>query len=231
MSWLDPLLKPWRRARSLAFEPAFQPHPSRWVVVDVEATGLDLRRNRLLSIAALAVQARGEQPPRIVLGDSFEVVLQQSQADTALAQVSKDNILLHGIGVGAQRQGVPAPEAMQAFLSFVADSPLIAFHSFFDQSLIERTLRSSLQMDLPNPWVDVEHLGAVLSHNPRRYSLDEWMVRYGIHCIARHQASADTLATAELLVRLWPQLVARQATQWSALVNLADNVRYLPGRS
>ena len=226
MSWLNPLLKPWRRARA----PAFQPHPSRWVVVDVEASGLDLRRNRLLSIAALAVQAGSEQPPRIVLGDSFEVVLQQSQADTTLAQVSKDNILLHGIGVGAQRQGVPAPEAMQAFLSFVADSPLIAFHSFFDQSLIERTLRRSLRLELPNPWVDLEHLGAVLSNNPRRYSLDEWMARYGIRCIARHQASADTLATAELLVRLWPQLAARQATQWSALVNLADNARYLPGR-
>ncbi len=227
MSWLSHLLNPLRRNQA----PAFQPNPSRWVVVDVEASGLDLRRNRLLSIAALALQASSAQPPRIVLGDSFEVVLQQSQADTALKQVSKDNILLHGIGVGAQRQGTPAPQALQAFVDFVADSPLIAFHSFFDQTLIERNLRQSLQQQLPNPWVDVEHLGAVLSHNPRRYSLDEWMARYGIHCIARHQASADTLATAELLVRLWPKLVERQATTWPALVNLANNARYLPGRS
>jgi DNA polymerase-3 subunit epsilon len=227
MSWLSHLLKSLRPNQAAAF----QPHPSRWVVVDVEASGLDLRRNRLLSIAALALQASGAQPPRIVLGDSFEVVLQQSESDTALAQMSKENILVHGIGLGAQRQGTPAPQALRAFVDFVADSPLIAFHSFFDQTLIERSLRQSLQQQLPNPWVDVEHLGAVLSNNPRRHSLDEWMARYGIHCIARHQASADTLATAELLVRLWPQLVARQATQWPALVNLADNARYLPGRS
>lgn len=227
MGWLNTLLNPLRGHKATAF----QPHPTRWVVVDVEASGLDLRRNRLLSIAALALQARGEQAPRIVLGDSFEVLIQQSEADTALAQVSKENILVHGIGLGAQRQGVPAPEALQGFIDFVADSPLVAFHTFFDQTLIDRALRQSLQRSLPNPWVDVEHLGAVLSHNPRRYSLDEWMARYGIHCIARHQASADTLATAELLVRLWPQLVARQATHWQALVNLADNARFLPGRS
>jgi DNA polymerase III subunit epsilon len=39
-------------------------------------------------------------------------------------------------------------------------------------------------------------------------ALDDWLAAYGIRCLARHQAAADALATAELLLCLWP--LARQ---------------------
>ena len=68
--------------------------PGRWLVVDVETSGLDAARDRLLAIAAIAV--RVDWPSgrlAIVLGDSFEVVLRQEAPST------RENILLHGIGV------------------------------------------------------------------------------------------------------------------------------------
>jgi DNA polymerase-3 subunit epsilon len=42
----------------------------------------------------------------------------------------------------------------------------------------------------------------------RARSLDEWMHELAIPCLARHEAAADTLATAELLLRLTPRLNA-----------------------
>jgi DNA polymerase-3 subunit epsilon len=60
-------------------------------------------------------------------------------------------------------------------------------------------------------------------------SLDEWMEALGIRCAVRHQAAADTLATAELLLRLWPQVVAqKQGEDWRALSRLAAQRRWLP---
>jgi DNA polymerase-3 subunit epsilon len=198
----------------------------RWVVLDVESSGLDARRDRLLAIAAIAVYVR---PPRplIVLGDSFEVVLRQPGV---ASPPDKANILLHGIGVGAQGAGTAPPPALSAFADFVGASPLIAFHAAFDRTLIQRTCRAELGRTLPNPWLDLEPLAAVLFPEVRARSLDEWMSRFDVRCAVRHQAAADTLATAELLLKLWPAL-QRQLPRpaFAAVVSLAAQRRWLQG--
>ncbi len=83
----------------------------RWVVLEVETTGLDTRRDKLLAIAAVAVHfGAGGAAPCVALHDSFEAGLHHEAANT-----DKDNILVHGIGVDAQRAGAPPAEVLQAF--------------------------------------------------------------------------------------------------------------------
>lgn len=202
--------------------------PQRWVVLDVETSGLDAQRDRLLAVAAIAVQfdAPGAAP-RIVLGDSFEVVLRQP--DEAGRAPDKANILLHGIGVGAQRGGVAPQQALAAFERFVADAPLLAFHAAFDRTMIERACQDVLGRRLPNPWLDLAPLAAVLHPKVRARALDEWMAHFGIHCFARHQAAADTLATAELLQKLWPALRQQLPEPgFAAVQRLTAQRRWLP---
>jgi DNA polymerase-3 subunit epsilon len=201
---------------------------TRWVVLDVEASGLDPARDRLLAIAAIGVHfdsdgARG----RIALGDSFEVVLRQG-GDAGPAD--KANILLHGIGVGAQRGGVEPAVALDGFVAFAGRSPLLAFHAAFDRTLIERACRAAGRPRPPNPWLDLEPLAAVLHPQVRARSLDEWMAHFDIRCAVRHQAAADTLATAELLLRLWPQARREMAAPgFAAAARLAAQRRWLAG--
>ena len=180
---------------------------SRWIVLDVEASGLDAAHDRLLAIAAIGVHF-ADQRASIELGDSFEVVLRQPDAAAA---PDKANILLHGIGVGAQRGGVDAKVALQAFADFVAEAPLVAFHAAFDRTLIERAADAALGRRLPNPWLDLEPLAAVLYPDVKARALDEWMAHFDVHCAVRHQAAADTLATAELLLKLWPRARTQMA--------------------
>jgi len=211
----------WRRW----LEPREAVDDGRWVVLDVEASGLDAAHDRLLAIAALGVHIRAGRA-RIALADSFEVVLRQP--DDTGAEPDKANIMLHGIGVGAQRAGVEPAFALQAFARFVARSPLIAFHADFDRTLIERCF-GSLRLPCPaGPWLDLEPLAAVLHPEVRARALDEWMAHFGIRCAKRHQAAADTFATAELLLHLWPQLT-RQLPELGihAARSLADQRRWL----
>ena len=195
---------------------------ARWVMLDVETSGLDPGRDRLLAIAAIAMRVDWRAGAlHLHPGDSFEVVLQQ---ETVTAD--KDNILLHGIGVQRQREGLIPEQALQAFAEFVGNAPLLAFHAAFDRALIERHLHQYQQPRLANPWLDIEHLCAVTYQGVRARSLDEWMAHFGIQCVARHQAAADTWAECELLQRIWPR-VAAQCHSWAEVVRLAGHQRWI----
>ena len=200
------------------------PEPQRWVVLDVETTGLDPSRDRLLAIAAVAIHRDG---PRLWIdaADSFDVVLCWGEAPVA----DKRNILLHGIGVGEQRGGVDAAQALKAFEAFAGDAPRLGFHVAFDRAVIERACRTALGRAAPAPWLDIEPLAAVTHPQVRAKALDEWLDHFGIVCLQRHQATADTLATAELLLRLWPRLCAEGATTVRALQKLAQSQRWVGG--
>ena len=198
---------------------------TRWVVLDVESSGLNPRTDRLLAIAAIAIHTDGKAL-RVALGDSFEVVLRNDgQA------VDKSNILLHGIGVGAQRQGVEPALALQSFERFIGHSPLLAFHAAFDEAMILRAFDANLAYRPPNPWLDLAPLAAVLYPGVRAQALDDWLTAMHITCAARHQAAADTLATAELLLKLWP--AARRAlgqdAGFLAVKRLAAQGRWISG--
>jgi DNA polymerase-3 subunit epsilon len=203
----------WRRR-------AADPDPSRWLVMDVESSGLDAARDRLLAVAAIGL--RVDWPRRrlaVILADSFEVVLRQEAPST------RENILLHGIGVQRQREGVPPPQALAAFASFAGGAPLLAFHAAFDRTIVGRHAQAALGAPLPNPWLDIEHLCRVTHPKVRARSLDEWMAHFGIRCAARHQAMADTLAECELLQRIWPR-VAAECGSWPEVQKLARHHRW-----
>lgn len=200
----------------------------RWIIVDVESSGLNARKDRLISIAATAIVFDGRGHPRIALSDSFEVILKQPPH--VFAALDKSNILIHGIGQGAQEKGVEARVALQAFLDYVGDSPLIAFHSWFDETLINRALKKVLGKRTHRRWVDLEHVAAVLHREDHRLALDVWLQRYSIVCDQRHQAASDVMATAELFMRLWPMIERRKAGTWPGIQKIASGLKTLPGR-
>jgi DNA polymerase-3 subunit epsilon len=181
---------------------------SRLVVVDVETSGLNINKDRLIAIGAVAV-VNG----RVALADSLEIVLQQRMVS------GKDNILIHGIGGEVQREGAPPVEALLTFLEFVGKSPLVAFHTSFDQTMIGRAIKTYLGFRLDHQWTDLAYVAPTLYARLARShrSLDHWMEYFRISNYARHSALADALSTAELLLTLRPRLKERGADSFSGL--------------
>lgn len=201
----------------------------RWVVVDVEASGLDATGDRLLAIAGVAVRFRAGEP-RLHFADSFEVILRQEESAAEGALVDRSNILLHGIGIGAQRCGVPVAEALAGFKAWIADAPIIGYHAAFDQTLIQRYCARHLGRRLDNAWADLEHVVLLTVPNLPGRSLDAAMERLGIVCPKRHQAAADSLATAEVLLKIWPLARAQMGgrVDFKAFRRLAARHHWLP---
>ena len=163
----------------------------RWVVVDTETSGLDPARDRLLGIGGVAVDRAG-----IHLADSFEIVLRGDAIGDAA------NIVVHGIGHGAQARGMPTAAALAAYRDWVAGAPLVGFHADFDRAVL-RNAFAGAGIRVPDaPWLDLSPLAAALVPEAYRYggrALDDWLAAFGIECTIRHNAAADALATAALL--------------------------------
>lgn len=187
---------------------------SRYVVVDVESSGLNTARDHLIAIGAIAVN-NGHIPLR----DSLEIVLQQTQAS------EKDNILIHGIGGTDQREGTPPVEALLSFLEYLGKDPLIAFHVAFDQAMINHAIRQFLGIKFEHAWVDLAYVAPALLPRIARSTraLDDWTERFRISNYARHNALADALATAELFLALAPLLASHGAANFRDVKTLAQN--------
>ncbi len=193
----------------------------RWVVLDTETSGLDPARDLLLSIGAVAVDPRGILP-----GDSMEVVLHNDRAG------DRHNIAVHGIGYGAQSDGMPLAQALEELVGYVADAPCVGFHCAFDQAVLAHAATRA-GVTLPRwRWLDVAALAGAV--DAQRYrdgcrDLDGWLAAAGIEVAARHNAAADALATAELLLHLRARAEPRVRMDFAALAKISRQQRWLAG--
>jgi DNA polymerase-3 subunit epsilon len=185
----------------------------RLVVVDVETTGLDPRRDRPLAIGAVVVERL-----RLVAAESFEVYLKSE------VQADRDNILVHGIGPERQAAGEEPEAALMAFLEFAGKSPLVAFHADLDRAMLDRAAREGLGVRLTNPLLDLAHLAPALCPEARlpQASLDDWLARFGLRAAQRHTAASDAFATAELALVLLARARGRGITTLAQLRALAE---------
>ncbi len=231
MSWLQRLFRtdPTLDAEQLAMLASCGARPAipetasltelRWVVVDVETSGLDPFADRLISIGAVEVVAG-----RIPLNSGFEVLFRQIEAS------ARGNILVHGIGGTAQCSGEEPATAMLRFLNYAGRAPLVGFHADFDRIMIERTARAVIGWVPDNAWLDLAMLAPALlgRHGEELPSgLDAWTARFGIVNESRHNALADALATAQLLQAVLAHARQGGATRLQDLIKLEKNQRWL----
>ena len=187
----------------------------RWVVLDLETSGLNLNRDLVLSIGAVVIEDGA-----IDFSQQFERTLLRAQTKLS------PSVLIHGLGPSALAAGCDPAEALLDFMDFVGDSPLLAFHAPFDQHMLGRALKDSLGYRLTHPFLDVADLAPMLCPQAhiREAGLDDWIAHFNLQVGERHHASADALATAELMLILFsrarqqhidsPKALQERLNQW-----------------
>ncbi len=165
---------------------------ARFVVIDVETTGLDVHRSELLSVGLVPVYMDGA-----VLGGLTEILMRRENNG-----FSKDNLVVHGITPTESASGVDTEEALTRVLEHVEKSWLVAFHADFDRAMLGRAVRRHLGVKLSNTFLDMAWLlPALFTESTKNLQgLDDWLGHFGIPAPARHRASGDALVTAELLL-------------------------------
>jgi DNA polymerase-3 subunit epsilon len=230
MSWIDTLLtrnikladeqaarlKSWR---ALPHAQKSQPlNRSRFVIVDVETSGLNLAKDHLIAIGAVAVV-----DGKLDLEDSFEMVLQQQTSS------SKQNILIHGIGGEIQTESQAPVKVLLAFLEYLQKDPLVAFHVTFDETMLCRAIKQHLSFAFKHDWLDLAYVAPGLHPEPgkRLHALDDWLNYFHIQNYARHNALADAVSTAQLFMVINQIASQKNIADYQTLQQLDKAQRWL----
>ncbi|WP_287812901.1 exonuclease domain-containing protein [Pseudomonas sp.] len=222
-AWLRPPGPSLNPAQQLAVQRLQGPAPlgdcslrqQRWVVLDLETTGLNVNRDLLLSIGAVVIEDGA-----IDLSQQFECTLRRS------GHKPGPSVLLHGLGPGAIAAGCEPADGLLDFMEFLGDSPVLAFHAPFDQRMLGRALKDCVGYRLQHTFIDVAELAPLLNPQTvlREASLDDWVGHFGLQADERHNASADAYVTAQLALILLsqarrlgldsPALLMERLNQW-----------------
>lgn len=171
----------------------------RFVVIDAETTGFDVKKDRILSLAAVPLRGR-------------EINIADVRAWMVFQTVSKVNAAaqVHCILPSDTRMGVPESTAMEELLPLLQGAVVVGHHIPFDAALIDHALRRRFGVGLRNPLVDTAELAMHTIDafartgyaNQRPPTLDEVCSHLEIMTMERHTAAGDAFTTAELFLLL-----------------------------
>lgn len=144
----------WRlgRQRRRLTDPQFaflfdEPPPREWVALDCETTGLDRRRDEIVSIGAVRIVG-----DRLLTSERLELLVQPERG------VSPASVRIHRLRERDLARGLPAQEAVRRLLHFAGSRPLVGYYLEFDLAMLNRIARPLLGMPLPQPAVEVSAL-------------------------------------------------------------------------
>jgi DNA polymerase-3 subunit epsilon len=168
----------------------------RFVVLDSETTGLDPRKDRLVTIGAVAVRA-GE----IDLADSFEALLRVAYNTSA--------VTVHGVTRDTSLAGFEEPEALLRFLAYLRDGVIVGHHIHHDIETLNAGYERHFGFRLQNRSLDTMDLSLHLERDGafdgreafESFSLDALCDRFGVIPHDRHTAPGDAFLTAQVFLR------------------------------
>ncbi|RYJ36995.1 DNA polymerase III subunit epsilon [Flavobacterium anhuiense] len=201
----------WKKEENNPFDENITIEETRFVVLDTETTGFDYDNDRILCIGALILQNG-----IINVQDSFEVYLEQDHYDKSTAQI-------HGILKDLLVKRPTELEALQQFLDFLGDSIIIAHHTIFDVTMINRALERNGLPQLQNKTLDTAYLykkTLIQSHLFERkdhYTLDDLADKFDISKKDRHTALGDAYITAIAFLKIVKKLKEKKATNLNQL--------------
>ena len=169
---------------------------SEVVVFDTETTGLDTKKDEILSIGAVIIRDNV-----IVTSETFEVYLQPSK------KISTKSIEIHHIRPCDLEGAVSPQQGIDDFLKFIGNRYLVGYYLEFDVAMINRYLKPWLGIVLPNKQVEVSALYfdkkiGLIPQGNIDLRFDTILRELKLPNMGQHNAVNDAIMTAMIYLKL-----------------------------
>jgi len=175
----------------------------RFIVLDLETTGLNPAIDAIVTVGAVAVLG-GD----ILIDDSFSALLKVSENTTA--------VTVHGVTRDQSLNGLDEPAALEGFLDYLKDGVIVGHHIGHDVTAMNAACGRHWDLTLLNRSIDTMDLTLHLERDGafagrpaiRQFTLDALCEMFGVVRHDRHTAAGDAFITAQVFLRL-TRLAAR----------------------
>lgn len=117
------------------------------VVFDTETTGLNPKKDEIISIGAVKVKNN-----KILTSQIFELLVKTD------AVLDAKNVEIHGIRPVDLHDGRSIDEAIVEFLEFIGSRTLVGYYLEFDIAMINKYVKPMLGIKLPNKQLEVSEI-------------------------------------------------------------------------
>ena len=180
------------------------------IVLDVETTGLDYTKERMVEFAAIRLE-NGK------MKDRFETLINPEQ------HIRKSSIAIHGITEDDVKDAPTEAEVMPLILDFIGDYPIVAHNAIFDYSFLNEACQRQTGKPLQNARIDSQMMFKEIYPELESCGLESLMTKFNVEFSTRHRAMADT----EGLAKAYPELKKLYEKKYAWQVQQLDNIDYL----
>ncbi len=178
---------------------------TRYVVIDTELTGLDERKDSIVSIGAVRMTGG-----RIDLGETFYRLV------SPRTELSPESVMIHEITPSDVRAKPDIGAVLDEFLAFCGDAVLVGHFIAIDLAFLNRELKNTKGARIQNPVLDTFSIYEWLRKRDKArncpttrmsgFRLYDIVKCFDIAVNGAHNAVMDAYITAQLLQRFVPLL-------------------------
>ena len=180
------------------------------IVLDIETTGLDYKRERIVEFAAIRLENGKEV-------DRYETLINPQQ------HIRKSSIQIHGITEEMVENEPLEKDVIDDILNFIGDYTIIGHNIIFDFSFLNEASLRHKNKPLVNHRIDSQFLYKEVFPDEECPNLDNLSARFGVTVENRHRAMGDT----EVLAKVYPKLKKLYEKKYDWQLKQLDNIEYL----
>ncbi len=167
-----------------------------YIVLDTETTGLNPKKDEILSIGAVKIKNG-----KIITSQSFEIFIKPLQ------DISVESIKIHHITPSDLENGVTINEALEELLFFIENLPIVGYYILFDINILNTYLKNFIGVTLSNESIE---LSSMYYKRHKKHSAHEFidlkfdtiMNKLDLPKLGQHDALNDAIMSAMIFLKL-----------------------------
>ena len=124
-----------------------EPLPNEFISLDCETTGLNPKKDEILSIGAVLIRDN-----KILMRKTFNVFLKPSK------NINAESIKIHHIRKVDLENALNPEDAIYQLLDFIGSRPIVGYYIKFDVTIISKYTKNFIGIKLPNETIEVSSL-------------------------------------------------------------------------
>lgn len=172
------------------------PSDDEVVCFDCETTGLNPRKDRIVSLSAIKI--RGNE---VLTSEALNLTFVQEAA------ISEESIKIHWIRNEDTKAGLSEQEGIEAFLHFIGSRPLVGYYLEFDVAMVNQIIKPWLGVTLPNDQIEVssryyDYKEEIIPKKIIDLTFDAILKDLELPNLGQHDAFSDAFMTSLIYIKL-----------------------------